>query len=271
VAASILVPSATSAPSWSSARARADFVDMKYLSPERVEMHYACRWPRSSRLLRPAQDAHARLRVTRLRRPRLPRERPRQARHPGRRRPHRRAVAHRAPGARLPARPALVEKLQPEDPAPALRGPDPGRDRQQGHRPRDHQGLPQGRARQVLRRRHHPQAQAAREAERRQEADEEPRRRRGAAGGLRAPSPGGCCIRSGEVSPCRARIVGPAARRPCPDDAGPRPIPIPLPIPFPNDRQPAISDQQAAISNQRQRSATSNQGQQAATATGCGR
>ena len=58
------------------------------------------------------------------------------------------------------------------DPAPAVRRPDPGRHRREDHRPRDDQGVPQGRHRQVLRRRHHAQAQAAGEAEGGQAADE---------------------------------------------------------------------------------------------------
>ena len=71
-----------------------------------------------------------------------------------------------------------------EDPAPAVRRADPGGGRLAHHRPRDGQGVPQGRDRQVLRRRHQPQAQAAREAEGRQEAHEAGRADRGAAGGL---------------------------------------------------------------------------------------
>ena len=59
-----------------------------------------------------------------------------------------------------------------EDPAPALRGADPGVDRLAHHRPRDRQADAQGRDRQVLRRRRHAQAQAAREAEVGQEAHE---------------------------------------------------------------------------------------------------
>ena len=75
------------------------------------------------------------------------------------------------------ARQGAGREAAPEDPAAALRGADPGGDRQHGRRPRDGQGHAQGRARQVLRRRHHAQAQAAREAEGGQEADEAARRR----------------------------------------------------------------------------------------------
>ena len=44
------------------------------------------------------------------------------------------------------------------DPAPAVRGRDPGVDRLEDHRPRVGEGRAQGRDRQVLRRRHHAQA-----------------------------------------------------------------------------------------------------------------
>ena len=43
-------------------------------------------------------------------------------------------------------------QAQGPDPAPAVRGADPGRDRRARHRPREHPRDPQGRARQVLRR-----------------------------------------------------------------------------------------------------------------------
>ena len=67
-----------------------------------------------------------------------------------------------------------------EDPAPAVRRPDPGGDRVAHRGARDGQRLPQGRHRQVLRRRHLAQAQAARAPEGRQEAHEAGRPRRGA-------------------------------------------------------------------------------------------
>ena len=75
-------------------------------------------------------------------------------------------------------------EAQGEDPAPAVRRPDPGGDRRLDRRARDGQGLPQGRHRRLLRRRHLAQAQAAREAEGGQEADEEGRPHRGPAGGV---------------------------------------------------------------------------------------
>ena len=43
-------------------------------------------------------------------------------------------------------------QAQGADPAAAVRGADPGRDRRPGDRPREHPRDPQGRARQVLRR-----------------------------------------------------------------------------------------------------------------------
>ena len=120
---------------------RADFVDMKYLSPERVEMHY--RLPLGEIVLDffdQLKSAHARLRLARLRVLGLPPERPRQARHPARRRARGRALADRAPRARAGARPGAGREAAPEDPAPAVRGADPGRDRQQGRGARDGQG-----------------------------------------------------------------------------------------------------------------------------------
>ena len=69
-------------------------------------------------------------------------------------------------------------------PPPAVRRADPGGDRLAHHRPRDRQGVPQGRDREVLRGRHNAQEKAAREAEGGQEADEAGRPRGGAPGGL---------------------------------------------------------------------------------------
>ena len=59
------------------------------------------------------------------------------------------------------------------------------------HRPRDDLRLPQGRARQVLRRRHHPQAQAPREAEGGEEAHEADRGGGDPAGGVPGRAAGG--------------------------------------------------------------------------------
>jgi hypothetical protein len=73
--------------------------------------------------------------------------------------------------------------------------------RREDHRPRDRQGVPQGRHRQVLRRRHLAQAQAARAPEGGQEAHEAGRPHRGPAGGLprgaRAGRRRGECRRQG--------------------------------------------------------------------------
>ena len=71
-----------------------------------------------------------------------------------------------------------------DDPAPAVRRPDPGGDRVADRRARDDQGLPQGRDRQVLRRRHHPQAQAARAAEEGKQRMKQVGPDRGAPGGV---------------------------------------------------------------------------------------
>jgi len=53
----------------------------------------------------------------------------------------------------------------------------PGRHRRQDHRPRDDQGLPQGRDRQALRRRRHPQMKVLKK-QKEAKADEECRLRR---------------------------------------------------------------------------------------------
>ena len=79
---------------------------------------------------------------------------PGQARRAARRRPGRRAVDGRAPRQGLRGRPHADREAAREDPAPAVRRADPGGDRLAHHRPRDGQGVPQGRDRQVLRRRH---------------------------------------------------------------------------------------------------------------------
>ena len=81
------------------------------------------------RLLRPAEVGLARLRLDGLRAHRLPAQRPGQARHPGQRRAGRRAVAHRPPRQRLRARQAAGREAEGADPAPAVRGRHPGRDR----------------------------------------------------------------------------------------------------------------------------------------------
>ena len=95
-----------------------------------------------------------------------------------------RALADHPPRLRLRPRAAARRAAARGDPAPDDRRPRAGGDRLAGHRARDDQGAPEGRARQVLRRRHLAQAQAAREAEEGQEADEAGRQRGGAAGGV---------------------------------------------------------------------------------------
>src|SRR5690606_34930557 len=76
------------------------------------------------------------------------------------------------------------------DPAAALRGRDPGGDRQQDHRARDDPAAAQERDGEVLRRRHHAQAQAAREAEGREAADEAGGDGGDPAGGVPGGAPG---------------------------------------------------------------------------------
>jgi GTP-binding protein LepA len=78
----------------------------------------------------------------------------------------------------------LTERLRKKIPRQQYDVPIQAAVGREDHRPRDGQGLPQGRHGQVLRRRHLPQAQAAREAEGGQAPDEAGRPRRGAAGGV---------------------------------------------------------------------------------------
>src|SRR6267143_4470900 len=77
------------------------------------------------------------------------------------------------------------------DPAPVVRGGDPGIDRDQGDRARDRPPASQGRDRQVLRRRRHSQAQVAREAEGGKEADEAGWDRGDTSGSVSRSAPGG--------------------------------------------------------------------------------
>ena len=88
-----------------------------------------------ARLLRPAEVAHAGLRLVRLRDHRPARVRPGQARHPARRRSGRRAGDARAPQQGGRVRPHDGREAQGEDPAPAVRRPDPGGDRRRGSSP----------------------------------------------------------------------------------------------------------------------------------------
>src|SRR6266576_1650704 len=77
------------------------------------------------------------------------------------------------------------------DSAAAVRGGDPGGDRDQGDRARDRPPASQGRDRQVLRRRRHSQAQVAREAEGGKETDEAGRDRGDTSGSVPRSAPGG--------------------------------------------------------------------------------
>ena len=72
--------------------------------------------------------------------------------HPAAGRGRRRVQRDRAQGQGLQLRRADGRQAARADPAPAVRGADPGRRRLPGHRPRDRPRHPQGRARQVLRR-----------------------------------------------------------------------------------------------------------------------
>ncbi len=101
----------------------------------------------------------------RLRTDRPSRRRPREDEHPRQRRAGRRAIADRPPRRGGRARPRHVRAPERPHPAPPVQDPDPGRDRRQDHRPRNHRRPAQGRHRQMLRRRHQPQEKAAGEAE----------------------------------------------------------------------------------------------------------
>ena len=72
--------------------------------------------------------------------------RPRQAVDPGQRRAGRCAVDDRAPRARRKPRPRDVREAEGADPAAPVPDPDPGGDRRQGDRARDHPRAAQGRA-----------------------------------------------------------------------------------------------------------------------------
>ena len=160
---------------------RGEHTGMHYLSAERVQLHYDL--PLAEIVLdffdqlKSRTRGYASLDYELLG---LRAVEPGQARHPARRRPGRRAVDGRAPRQGLRVRQDADREAAQEDPAPAVRRADPGRDRREDHRPRDGQGVPQGRHGEVLRRRHLAQAQAAREAEGGQEADEAGRPHRGA-------------------------------------------------------------------------------------------
>ncbi len=108
-----------------------------------------------------------RLRLFRLPPNGIPRKPPGQTRHPAERRTGGCALVAHLPGPRLRFRAAHVRKAQGAHSAPAVRHRGTGRHRSEDHRPRNHQGRPQGRDGQMLRRRHLPQAQTAGETEER--------------------------------------------------------------------------------------------------------
>jgi small GTP-binding protein len=117
------------------------------------------------RFLRPAEIDQPRLCQLRLRADRPARGRPRQDEHPRQQRAGRCAVDDRPPRRGRGARAPHVRAAEGPDPAPPVQDPDPGGDRRQGHRARNHRRDAQGRDRQVLWRRHQPQEEAAGKAE----------------------------------------------------------------------------------------------------------
>ena len=132
---------------------RGTLLGMDYLSADRVELRYTLPLGRDHlRLLRPAEEPHQGLRLARLRALRRAGGRPGQGGHPAARRAGRRVQRDRAQGQGVQLRRHDRGEAAQADPAAAVRGADPGGDRQPGHRPRDHPRDPQGRARQVLRR-----------------------------------------------------------------------------------------------------------------------
>ena len=92
------------------------------------------------RLLRPAEVAHARLRLARLRDRRLPREPAGEARRAARGRHGRRALDDRPPRPGVRPRQGPGRAAAQDDPAPALRRARPGRHRRQDPGPRDREG-----------------------------------------------------------------------------------------------------------------------------------
>ena len=132
---------------------RGSLLGMDYLSADRVELRYTLPLARDHlRLLRPAQEPDQGLRLAGLRAHRRAGVRPGQGGHPAARRAGRRVQRDRAQGQGVQLRRHHRGEAAQADPAPAVRGADPGGHRQPGHRPRDDPGDPQGRARQVLRR-----------------------------------------------------------------------------------------------------------------------
>ena len=132
---------------------RGEHQGMHFLSAERVQITYDL--PLAEIVLDffdQLKSRTTRLRVTRLRAEGHAALRHGQARRPAGRRPGRRAVDDRAPRQGLRGRARAGRAPAQADPAPAVRRADPGRGGREDHRPRDGQGLPQGRHGQVLRR-----------------------------------------------------------------------------------------------------------------------
>ena len=187
---------------------RGSFVNMEYLDPQRVHMHFEL--PLAELIvdyydqLKSRTQGYASMdyEETGYRR-----GEPRQARRPRQRRARRRPQPHRPPRPRAADRPSAHVEAPPADPAPDVRGAGAGGDRQPCGRPGDHQGDAQERAGEVLRWRYHPQAQAAREAERGQAAHEARGIGRDPAGGVPGdPAHGRGLMRrpvSRRLTPCR--------------------------------------------------------------------
>ena len=132
---------------------RGKFDHLEYLSPERVHLTYEL--PLAEIVLDYYDQLKSRTRGYASFDYDLSGFQERQAR-PRRRARRRRAgrctLADHPPRVRLRPRPAARREAARGDPAPDVRRPDPGGDRVARDRPRDRQGTPQGRAREVLRR-----------------------------------------------------------------------------------------------------------------------
>src|SRR5205814_8327238 len=81
-------------------------------------------------------------------------------------------------------RPDAGGEVKGSDPAPALPGGDPGRDRWKDNRARERFGVAKKRNREMLRRRYHPETQTPRETKRRQKAHEKHRQEQHPPGSL---------------------------------------------------------------------------------------
>ena len=202
---------------------RGTFVNMEYLDPTRVVLHFEM--PLAELIidyfdqLKSRSQGYASMDYEELG---YRTGEPRQGRHPRQRRAGRRAVAHRPPRQGPGDGPRPDRAAQGADPAPDVRDPDPGGDRLERRRPRNRPGDAQERPRQVLRWRHHAEAEAAREAERGQAADEAGRLGRDPAGGVPRHAPDGRRLMEDWLPTLQRLIaVGPgAAPRHAPARAG---------------------------------------------------